>query len=252
MFEESEMYLVETFEGNMLHGRPCIDLWNMMPDVAFWVKDGGGRFIWVNDTLCNQAQLSRADLIGKRDVDCFPNELANNYMHDDAVILEGGAPILNKLELVMTPEGCVEWRQTTKYPVLNKENDVLGTQGISRKMESDVPLPQEYAALGHIIEHASENLAKKVTVKDLAREAHLSVSTLERYFRSHFRLSPNELLRKVRMNRAYLLLSSSALNVSEIAGECGYESLSSFSRAFRLYSGKTPVEYRTSHQSGNR
>lgn len=247
--EENDIFSAETFTKNMLSGPPSIELWDMLSDVAFWIKDHRSRFVWINDTLAKQAQLPKSEVIGKCDVDCFHSELAHNYMMDDYAIVAGGGPILNKPELVMTPEGGVEWRQTTKYPVLNKEGKPFGSKGISRKMESDVPLPQEYAALGHIITHASENLAKRVTVQDLAKEAHLSVSTLERYFQAHLRISPNELLRKIKMNRAFLLLTSSALNVSEIAGECGYESLSSFSRAFRRYIGMTPLEYRQNHQS---
>lgn len=225
------------------------DLWDMLADVVFWVKDEEGRFLIINQALADQAQRPKSRIIGKRDVDCFPNELASNYMHDDDRVLKEGKPIRNKPELVLTPEGTVEWRQTTKFPVFSKSGTIIGTAGISRKMANDVPLPQEYAALTRIVNRVSKGLSSKMSVKEMAEESHFSVSTLERYFHSHFGLSPNEFLLKLKINRASQLLSTSTLNISEIASECGYENVSSFSRAFRRHMGTTPGNYRKLHRS---
>lgn len=221
----------------------------MLPDVVFWVKDEEGRFLVINQALADQAQRPKSSIIGKRDVDCFPNELASNYMHDDDRVLKQGKPIRNKPELVLTPEGTVEWRQTTKFPVYSREGTIIGTAGISRKMAGQVPLPQEYAALTRIVNRVSKNLSSKMTVKEMAEESHFSISTLERYFHSHFGLSPNEFLLKIKINRASQLLSASTLNISEIASECGYENVSSFSRAFRRHMGTTPGNYRRRHRT---
>lgn len=225
------------------------ELWDMLPDVVFWVKDEAGRFLIINQALADQAQRTKAMILGKRDVDCFPNELASNYMHDDDRVLKQGIPIRNKPELVLTPEGVVEWRQTTKLPVFARDGAIIGTAGISRKMDAQVPLPHEYAALTHIVNRISRRLSEKITVRELAEESHFSISTLERYFHSHFGLSPNEFLLKIKVNRAAQLLSNSTLNISEIAAECGYDNVSSFSRAFRREIGETPGTYRKRHRS---
>lgn len=234
----------EEFLSNMQHGPPNTDLWDMLADVTFWVKDHCGRFVWINDTFAKQAQMNREQVIGKRDIDCFPGELANIYMHDDAEIIAGGPPIKNKPELVISLDGGIEWRQTSKFPVRNKKGEVFGTTGISRQMAKNIPLPPEYATIAKIITFAQKNLANKVMVKDLAERMHISISTLERYIHAHFGITPNALLRKIKFNRAVYLLSTSTLNIGEIAAECGYESESSFSRAFRHRTNKTPGEYR--------
>jgi AraC-like DNA-binding protein len=232
------------FFSRMREGLHGMALWDALPDVHFWIKDAQGRFVWVNETLTLQARRPREDIIGKRDVDCFPNELASIYMHDDAEVLQYGTPLINKAELVMTPEGGVEWRQTTKVPVMDKQGHVMGTSGISRRMAKEVPLPPEYAALAQLIDHANRNLPNGIRVKDLAKTAHLSLSSLERYLQTHLHITPHELLLRIRMNRACHLLSNSTLNISEIAAQCGYESPSSFSRAFRLHKGSSPGTYR--------
>ena len=62
-------------------------LWDLLDDVAFWVKDLEGRFLWVNLTLVQQAQASREAMLGTLDSDWFFNELASVYMEDDASLI---------------------------------------------------------------------------------------------------------------------------------------------------------------------
>ncbi len=241
-------FCVEAFSADMLDGPPNVALWDMLPEVAFWIKDRFGRFVYVNTTLADQTQMPRNQVIGKKDVDCFPSEFAQIYAMDDSRIVAGDPPIINKSELVMTPEGGIEWRKTSKLPVLNKQHQIIGSTGVSRKVNSTSPLPHEYAVITEILDYIRANLPDGITIQRIAQHFHLSLSTLERYFRSHLRTTPHDLLLKVKMQRAHQLLTSSLLNISEIASECGYESVSSFSRAFRKFAGKTAVEYRENHK----
>lgn len=248
---EMTAFDIETFTSQMLNGPPNIELWDMLPEVAFWIKDRYGRFVWVNTTLANQTRMPREQVIGKRDVDCFPSELAHIYAMDDHRIVCGEPPIVNKSELVMTPEGGVEWRKTSKLPVLDKNKRIIGTTGVSRKVDSANPLPAEYAAIMDILDFVRENLSGGLTIQSIAEHFHLSLSTLERYFRSHLRTTPHDFLLKIKMQKARQLLTSSLLNISEISYECGYESVSSFSRAFRKFAGMTAVQYREHQRSGD-
>jgi AraC-like DNA-binding protein len=239
---------VVAFVKKMAGGPPNIALWDLLPEVAFWVKDHLGRFIFVNQTLADQARMPKADVIGKKDVDCFPPELAQIYMMDDESIIAGGPPITHKSELVMTPEGGVEWRKTSKLPVLDARGSIIGTTGVSRKVNTNTPLPTEYAVITDILNYIHDNLEGGLSIQQIASDFHLSLSTLERYIRTHLRTTPNDLLIRIKMQRAHQLLVSSMLNITEISYECGYESVSSFSRAFRKHSGMTAMDYRNTHQ----
>ena len=53
-------------------------------------------------------------------------------------------------------------------------------------------------------------------------------------------MSPSEYLRDVRLKRAHTLLQQSAGNISEIAYAVGFDSLSSFTRAFKTRYGVAP------------
>jgi len=215
-------------------------LWDLLDDVSFWIKDDAGCFVWVNRTLAAQARAPRESVIGTRDSDWFFNELASVYMHDDAAILAGGSAFANKPELVMDSDGGVAWHMTSKYPVRDDVGRIVGTYGMSRPMDSSASLPAEYADLSTIVSYARERIAAGVTVRELARRAGMSLATLERCVFRHLRLTPRELLQRIRMNRARHLLTTSTLKVGEIALECGYESFSSFSRAFKQVHGCAP------------
>jgi len=215
-------------------------LWDQMDDRIFWVKDHEGRFIWCNLALAEYAQMSREAVLGTLDSDLYFNELASVYMQDDASIVQGGSPIINKPELVMAAEGVVAWNLTSKYPIHGDNGKVIGTYGMSRPVEKGGALPAEYADLAELVSHARQHIAEGITVEDLAQFAHLSLSSLERYVKRHLRMTPLELLQRIRMNHARHLLESTTLKVGEIALECGYESFSAFSRAFKKHFNRSP------------
>ena len=221
-------------------------LWDQLDDIAFWVKDLEGRFVWVNLTLAEQAQAPRQAIIGTRDSDWFFNELASIYMEDDATLLKERKPMLNKPELVMSPDGGVAWYATSKYPHYDSGRKLVGSYGMSRPMEAVGELSSEYSDLSSIVNYARHEVSNGVTVMALAKVGHMSLSTLERTVRRHLKITPQELLQRIRMNRARHLLTASNLKVGEIALECGYESFSAFSRAFRKAYGCAPGKLRAS------
>lgn len=215
-------------------------LWDHLDDVSYWIKDRDGRFVWVNLTLASQAQAPREAMLGTKDSDWFYNELADVYMGDDWLVVSQGRSFRNKPELVMSPDGVVVWHLTSKFPHHESGGRVAGSFGMSRPMESMGGLPSEYVDLSEIVAYARKNLGESIGVGELAEAAGMSVSTLERTVRHHLRLTPQELLRRIRMNRARHLVINTSLKVGEVALQCGYESFSAFCRAFRKAHGCRP------------
>ncbi len=73
---------------------------------------------------------------------------------------------------------------------------------------------------------------------------HLEVGTrqLERRFVADIGLSPSAYRLKLRLNRAEWLLKNSALGVTDIALECGFQDGAHFSYVFKKNTGQTPTD----------
>ncbi|MCK0105304.1 helix-turn-helix domain-containing protein [Marinobacter sp. S0848L] len=85
-----------------------------------------------------------------------------------------------------------------------------------------------------------ENLHRKITVKDLAGQACLSVSRFHEIFREVAGITPHQFLLQTRLEQASSLLASSQLSVSEISYRTGFSSQSALTNALRKYKGTTP------------
>ena len=85
---------------------------------------------------------------------------------------------------------------------------------------------------------------RQADVAAIARRLRVSVGKLERAFKTEFDMGPAEYLRRARMERARDLLVHSGMSVREVGLACGYESFSSFVRAFRSAFGETPGKVR--------
>ncbi len=80
------------------------------------------------------------------------------------------------------------------------------------------------------------------SVEDLASQVAFSRSQLHRKLKALTGKSPNELIRDFRLARAKELLEKGAGNVSEVAMEVGYSSVSYFTRSFKSAFGVSPSE----------
>ncbi len=91
-----------------------------------------------------------------------------------------------------------------------------------------------------LVGHMKENF----TLGELARHLRMSESYLRSLFRRHFGVSIGHYVRESRLAKAAGLIHNSDLNFSQIAEECGFDSVYSFSRAFKRTNGISPSEYR--------
>lgn len=82
------------------------------------------------------------------------------------------------------------------------------------------------------------------TLDELAREARLSRAAFVRNFSALVGEPPHQYLTRWRMGIAAQLLEETELRVGEIASRVGYRSEFSFSRAFKLARGISPIQYR--------
>ncbi|AWV99679.1 AraC family transcriptional regulator [Arcticibacterium luteifluviistationis] len=84
---------------------------------------------------------------------------------------------------------------------------------------------------------------KPLTISELSKLSGRSLSGFKRDFQEQFGLSPAVWIRSKRLSRAAFLLKNSDKNVSEVAEEVGFESISHFIKLFKETYGKTPAKY---------
>lgn len=85
---------------------------------------------------------------------------------------------------------------------------------------------------------------KSCTIKELSHSMGYSESHLRKSFRKSMGISLGQYIIEVRLSAAMYNLSNSEQLVSNIAELAGYESVYSFSRAFKNYLGISPLDYR--------
>jgi AraC family transcriptional regulator len=95
-----------------------------------------------------------------------------------------------------------------------------------------------------VTEFIEEHLAEEITLAALAELAELSLFHFARAFTHSFGMPPHRYHMTRRMDRARTLLHNPALSATEIGIQIGFREISSFTRAFRRFTGLTPTEYR--------
>lgn len=84
------------------------------------------------------------------------------------------------------------------------------------------------------------------SLKQLASDSGLSVSTLTRQLQERWQARPHHVLHRARLRYAQWLVDESALPIAKIAEMTGYESASMFARVFKRARGVTPSVARAS------
>lgn len=92
----------------------------------------------------------------------------------------------------------------------------------------------------------ANNLYANLSVNDFAQLSGMSVSSFKRKFTDVYKESPRQYLSKMKLLKASKLLTSSNARISEIAYECGFDTISTFNRSFKLQFKVSPTKYRLS------
>jgi AraC family transcriptional regulator len=114
------------------------------------------------------------------------------------------------------------------------------TFGVVRPLRGGLPVRQQK----RLVEFIEEHLAEDISLATLAELVDLSVYHFARAFKQSFGMPPHRYHMARRMDRARTLLQRSALSVTQIGIQIGFRETSSFTRAFRRFTGPTPTEYR--------
>lgn len=99
--------------------------------------------------------------------------------------------------------------------------------------------------INKVIEAVESHISNPAfTTDDLAEELNVSRTQLHRRIKVASGISSAEFIRRVRLERAAMLLAAEHLSVAEVAYQVGFDDSSYFSKCFRRQYAITPSEYR--------
>ena len=107
---------------------------------------------------------------------------------------------------------------------------------------TDVRRP--YQRIRPVLDDLHEHYMEEITLERLANTAMLNKNYLCSCFKETMGLPITQYLEHLRIQRACLLLASTEQSVTEIAYQCGFNSLSYFNRIFRKIQKTTPSSFR--------
>jgi len=116
------------------------------PDSIFF-KNIEGRF-----TRANRAQLAilgvsdESEAIGKSDFDFFSPHHAKKAFEDEQMIIRTGLPLINREEKASWADGRTMWFNTSKFPLKDKDGNIVGTFGVSTNITSQKNLELDLVA----------------------------------------------------------------------------------------------------------
>ncbi len=149
-----------SYERYLLH-----TLMDNLPD-AIYFKDTDSRFIRINKALSERFGLSDpGQALSKTDFDFFSQEHAKPAYDDEQEIIRSGRSLISKEEKEVWPDGRQTWVLTTKLPLRDNQENIIGTFGVSRDITerkiTEEELFQSRALFHSLVESIPQNVFSK-------------------------------------------------------------------------------------------
>lgn len=110
-------------------------------------------------------------------------------------------------------------------------------------------LPKEQIMLAKQAgEYLTKHMKERITIPELARELHVSETSLKNAFKAVYGVPVYSYTRIQKMHAAARLLAYEDCSVAEVAYELGYKNASKFADAFREVLEESPSEFRNRHR----
>lgn len=116
----------------------------------------------------------------------------------------------------------------------------INEEGIAESPMETISSPQIQPALSYI----HENFSHEIRADELAKQCGLSEPHFRRVFREHVDMTPIDYLNFVRIREACKMINQSDCPMDIVAAECGFSSVSTFTRNFKKFLNITPYQWK--------
>lgn len=134
---------------------------NNLPFLA-WLKDEQGQYLTVNDLFAKACGAESAEsVVGKSDLDLWPQELATAYRLDDLNVMESRRS--RQVEEQVAIDGEMRWVETFKSPILDHCGMVVGTAGMAYDITERLNSEEQM----RLLESAVASVNESIIITDL-------------------------------------------------------------------------------------
>ncbi len=151
------------------------------------------------------------------------------------------------LHMVRLDHGAAVAAEAARLSVMPLERDGGQAQFIVH-----APPTADGSSLSRVLDWIEESLREEIALCDIARQAAMSVRSLNRHFKEQTGTTPLQWLLRARVRRAQLLLETTARSVERVASDVGFGSVAAFRQHFHRVAGTSPQAYRSAFRSRTR
>ncbi|ABD86814.1 helix-turn-helix domain-containing protein [Rhodopseudomonas palustris] len=215
--------------------------------VAFWTKDFRTKSASCSEGL--NILLGRS-LNGPPPT--FEDFVAQLHPEDRPRVLEEARRVSNGMvytseHRIVRPSGEIRWVNQTVMPVFDDLDEVVGLVGVSLDV-TEAKRGQKYNSATSTVQavkrYVDQNWDKPLNIAALAAAASVNTRTLFKHCKLAWGFTPNEYIKRVRLNhaRALLQMPERSTTVLGTALKCCFQNQGHFARDYRLAFGERPSE----------
>jgi PAS domain S-box-containing protein len=97
--------------------------------VLLFLKESGGRYLYVNSAYEEAVGISREQILGRTDFDLFPHEMATAYLKNDLLAMVRVTPV--RTEEITLVDGEERTFAVVKFPILDDGKEPAGVCGVA-------------------------------------------------------------------------------------------------------------------------
>jgi len=117
---------------------------------------------------------------------------------------------------------------------------LTGTQGAV--IRAALLQQSQFSKIGKALKLIHSDFSDELNIRALATEAGMSVAAFHANFKALTATSPMQYLKTTRLHKARLHMLQDGMTATTAATQVGYESVSQFSREFKRFFGRTPIQ----------
>lgn len=163
----------------------------------------------------------------------------------EIVAIRGETPVQKQLLQKLRQLAILQQQTDAEFQTRNLLSDIwILLLDTLKQSQTTVVQSRDRDRILTMLSYIHENYHEKLSLAQIAASAAISPRECLRCFQSCIQQSPTEYLITYRVDAAKKLLKTTALPITEIAMQTGFNSAAYFAKIFRRTTGKTPNGYR--------